>query len=125
SQYSQAKLELFGLFHTLKDCRIWIIRVKNLVVEVDVKYIKGMINNLDIQPNTLINQWIATILLFNFQLCHIPGHSHGPDGLSHHPPSPDNPIAEDNYEEWIDQANALIIKTIHSPGNHQDLPKWL
>ena len=37
SRYSQAKLELFGLFRALKDCRIWIIGVKNLVVEVDAK----------------------------------------------------------------------------------------
>jgi hypothetical protein len=55
SQYSQAKLELFGLFWALKDARIWIIGVKNLVVEVDAKYIKGMINNPDIQPFATIN----------------------------------------------------------------------
>jgi len=85
SRYSQAKLELFGLFHALKDCRIWIIGVKNLVVEVDTKYIKGMINNPDIQPNATINYWISAILLFDFQLCHVPGHSHGPDGLSRCP----------------------------------------
>jgi len=55
SRYSQAKLELFGLFCALKDCQIWIIGVNNLVVEINVKYIKGMINNPDIQPNTTIN----------------------------------------------------------------------
>jgi len=85
SSYSQAKLELFGLFCTLKDCQIWIIGVKNLVVEVDAKYIKGMINNSDIQPNTTINCWISAILLFNFQLHYVPGHAYGPDGLSGRP----------------------------------------
>jgi len=55
SRYSQAKPELFGLFCALKDCWIWIIGVKNLVVEVNAKYIKGMINNPDIQPNATIN----------------------------------------------------------------------
>jgi len=55
SRYSQAKLKLFGLFRALKDCQIWIIGVKNLVVEVDAKYIKGMIKNPDIQPNAMIN----------------------------------------------------------------------
>ncbi|KAJ3571155.1 hypothetical protein NP233_g3930 [Leucocoprinus birnbaumii] len=50
ARYSQAKLELFGLFRALKDTKIWIIGVKNFVVEVDAKYIKGMINNPDIQP---------------------------------------------------------------------------
>ena len=44
------------------------IGVKKLVVEVHAKYIKGMLNNPDIQPNTTINRWIAGILLFNFTL---------------------------------------------------------
>ena len=42
-QYSQAKLELYGLFHALKAAKIFIIGVEDLVVEVDAKYIKGMI----------------------------------------------------------------------------------
>jgi hypothetical protein len=48
SQYSQAKFELYGLFHTLHAYHIYIIGVKNLVVEVDTKYLKGMLNNPDI-----------------------------------------------------------------------------
>ena len=99
SRYSQAKLELFGLFRALKDYWIWKIGVKNLVVEVDAKYIKGMINNPDIQPNAVINHWISAILLFDFQLCHVPGHSHGPDGLSRCSRAPEDPIVEDNYED--------------------------
>jgi hypothetical protein len=55
SQYSQAKLKLYGLFRVLCAYCIYIIRVKNLVVEVDTKYLKGMINNPDIQPNATIN----------------------------------------------------------------------
>jgi hypothetical protein len=55
SQYSQAKLELYGLFCALCAYHIYIIRAKNLVVEVDTKYLKGMLNNPDIQPNTTIN----------------------------------------------------------------------
>ena len=39
---------------------------------MDAKYIKGMINNPDLQPNATINRWIAGILLFHFELCHIP-----------------------------------------------------
>jgi hypothetical protein len=30
--------------------RVFIFGVKNLTVEVDAKYIKGMINNPDLQP---------------------------------------------------------------------------
>jgi hypothetical protein len=72
SQYTQAKLELYGLFHALYAYHIYIIGVKNFVVEVDTKYLKSMLNNLDIQPNTTINWWIASILLFDFKLVHIP-----------------------------------------------------
>jgi len=109
SRYSQAKLELFGLFCALKDCRIWIIGVKNLVVEVNAKYIKGMINNPDIQPNAIINCWISAILLFDFRLCHVPGHAHGPDGLSWWPSAPEDPRDNDDYEDWINTANSFII----------------
>jgi len=83
SRYSQAKLELYGLFRALRAVRVWIFGVRNLTVEVDAKYIKGMINNLDMQPNTSINRWIAGILLFNFKLVHVPATKHtGADGLS-------------------------------------------
>jgi hypothetical protein len=49
SRYSQAKLELYGLFRALRAFRIFIIGAINLHVEVDAKYIKGMLNNPDIQ----------------------------------------------------------------------------
>jgi hypothetical protein len=55
SWYSQAKLELYSLFHTLHAYHIYIIGVKNLVIEVDAKYLKGMLNNPDIQSNATIN----------------------------------------------------------------------
>jgi len=89
--------------------------VKDLVVEVDAKYIKGMVNNPDIQPNAPINRWIAAILLFDFHLRHVPGHSHGPDGLSRRPHAPEDPADQDDYEEWIDNANAFLFEHISSP----------
>ena len=71
------------LFQALKATKVWIIGVQNLTIEVNAKYIKGMINNPDIQPNASMNQWIAAILLFNFKLQHVPGSKHArPDGLS-------------------------------------------
>ena len=79
----EAKLELYGLFQALKAVKMYIVGLKNLVVEVDAKYIKGMINNPDSQPNTTINRWIAGILLFDFKLQHVAGKDHAPaDGLS-------------------------------------------
>jgi hypothetical protein len=47
---SQAKLELYGLFCTLRAVCMHIFGITNLTVEVYAKYIKGMINNPDLQP---------------------------------------------------------------------------
>jgi hypothetical protein len=76
SQYSQPKLELFGLYRALRHWRIYIVGVKNLIVEVDAKYIKGMLNDPDIQPNATINRWIEGINLFDFKLVHVPADKH-------------------------------------------------
>jgi hypothetical protein len=83
SRYSQVKIELYGLFHTLHAYRIYIIKVKNIIIEVDAKYLKGMLSNPDIQPSATINRWIAGILLFDFKLVHVPAiHHTAADGLS-------------------------------------------
>ena len=84
SQYSQAKLELYGLFRSLRAVQVFIFGVTNLVVEMDAKYVKDMINNPDLQPNATINWWIAGILLFHFELHHISADRHAsPDGLQY------------------------------------------
>ncbi len=66
--FSQPKLELYGLFRALHAYKIFIIGVRNLIVEVDARYIKGMLNNPDIVPSTSINHWIVSILTFHFEL---------------------------------------------------------
>ena len=110
SHYSQAKLELFGLFRVLKQVRVHIIGVCNLVVEVDVKYIKGMLNKPDIQPNAAINRWIAAILLFDFCLVHVPGVRHsGADSLSRRPFTDDGDADDEDIEEWINSAGGFTI----------------
>ena len=48
SCYSQAKLELYGLFCALWAVRIFVFGVNNFTVEMDTKYIQGMINNPDL-----------------------------------------------------------------------------
>lgn len=98
--------------------------MKNLVVEVDAKYIKGMINNPDIQPSAAVNRWIAAILLFDFQLRHVPGKEHGLDGLSRRPRAPEDPDIDDDYDEWIDVANALALLQ-HTTSLHQDKTPWI
>ncbi|KAJ3555802.1 hypothetical protein NP233_g12120 [Leucocoprinus birnbaumii] len=124
SRYSQAKLELFGLFRALKDTKLWIIGVKNFVVEVDAKYIKGMINNPDIQPSAAINRWISAILLFPFRLRHVPGKTHGPDewidsanSFHYSHPPPQHPLSQPgpflDRLDWINASNTLSVEILN------------
>jgi len=84
--------------------------MKNLTVEVDAKYIKGMINNPDLQPNVTINQWIAGILLFSFKLIHVSMLKHkGVDGLLRLLPVDEDPMEDGDYEDWIDHAYSFSI----------------
>ena len=110
SQYSQAKLKLYGLFHSLRVVRVFIFGVTNLVVEMDTKYVKGMINNPDLQLNATINWWIAGILLFHFELHHISADRHTcPDRLSRQPPSDDDPPDTDDFKDWLDNSYSFCI----------------
>ncbi|KIK12763.1 hypothetical protein PISMIDRAFT_18496 [Pisolithus microcarpus 441] len=113
--YSQAKLELFGLFRALHDVWLYIFGMWNLVVEVDARYIKGMINNPDLQPNATINQWIAGILLFDFKLVHVPAAKHAaPDGLSRRPKAEEDPkVDEEEYEDWVDECGAFAVELVN------------
>jgi len=51
AQFSQPKLELYGLFRTLRALKLYLIGVRNLVVEVDAQYIQGMLSNPDLAPS--------------------------------------------------------------------------
>jgi len=55
SHYSQAKLELYGLFCALRTSRLYLIGVRNLIVEVNTSYIRGMLSNPNIQLNAAVN----------------------------------------------------------------------
>jgi len=101
SRYYQPKLELFGLYRALRTWRIYLIGVKTLHVEVDAMYIKGMLNEPDLQPNAAINRWIQGILMFDFTLIHVPAIKfRGPDALSRRVPAEDEEIIPD--DEWLD-----------------------
>jgi hypothetical protein len=113
SRYSQAKLELYGLFHALCAYRLNLVGAPNLLVRTDTKYIKGMLKNPDIQPNTTINRWITAILLFNFELEHTPGITHAPDSLSWRKGTADDPKEEIDVEEWIDKACGFSIQAMN------------
>lgn len=119
SRYSQPKLELFGLYRALRHWRIYIIGVKKLVIEVDAKYIKGMLNDPDLQPNAAINRWIQGILLFSFELVHVPAKNHkGPDALSRRSLA-EGEKAESDNDSWLDGIALLTffpdLKTSQNP----------
>ena len=83
SNYSQAKLELFGLFRALKHYDLYLAGVPRLIVEVDASCIKGMLNKPSPAAKGPVNRWIKGILLYDFELVHIPGRKHkAPDALS-------------------------------------------
>jgi hypothetical protein len=106
ARFSQPKLELYGLYRSLRTLRLHLIGVRNLIIEVDAKYIKGMLANPDIAPSASINRWILSILMFHFDLVHVPGAFHGPDGLSRRKPQPgDKPEPSDDFDDWIDQVS--------------------
>ena len=108
--FSQPKLELYGLYCALHALNLHLIGVRNLKVEVDMKYIKGMLSNPDVAPSVSINHWILSILMFHFTLVHVPGMQHGPDGLSRHRPQPgDAAEPEDDFEDWIDTSTVSCI----------------
>ncbi|KIJ57545.1 hypothetical protein HYDPIDRAFT_45653, partial [Hydnomerulius pinastri MD-312] len=113
SRYSQPKLELYGLYRALRHFRLYIIGVKVLHVEVDAKYIKGMLNEPDLQPNAAINRWIQGILLFDFELIHVPATKFkGPDALSRRELGKGE-IIEPEDDSWLDEI-ALYAATPRS-----------
>jgi hypothetical protein len=88
--------------------------------------IKGMLNKPDIQLNATINQWIAVILLFDFNLMHIPSDKHsGPDGLLHRPHMDDGNVEDsEDVEDWINVAGGFTIG-IHNQMLWQSSPAIL
>src|SRR5713101_5252498 len=88
ARFSQPKLKLYGLYCAVRALKLYLIGCRNLIIEVNAQYIKGMLANPDIAPSTSINRWIISILVFHFTLVHVPGSFHGPDGLSCRKPQP-------------------------------------
>ena len=137
ARYSQPKLELYGLYRALRHWRLYLIGVKNLHVEVDAKYIKGMLNEPDLQPNAAVNRWIQGILIFDFKLIHVPATKfQGPDALSRREPAEDEEIPEHD-DSWLDDISllyhhpnprelSLFVFTTSTklPYNPHNLPSW-
>ena len=105
ARYSQSKRELFGLHRALMACKYYLLGCRKLKIEVDAKYIKGMLSNIDSLTNGNLQRWAEEILMFHFTLVHVPGKVHGPDGLSRRVASPNDVIIPsppgDEYEEEL------------------------
>ena len=70
-----------------------------------------MLNNPDTAPSASINCWIVSILTFHFELQHIPGKIHGPDGLSRRPPQPrdlNDDKDPDTFDDWVDHLYGFL-----------------
>ncbi|CDO77998.1 hypothetical protein BN946_scf184723.g5 [Trametes cinnabarina] len=115
--FLQPKLELYGLFRALQATKLYLIGIRNLVVEVDARSIKGILNNPDLAPSASMNCWILAILTFHFRLVHVPGTSHGPDSLSRRLAQPgDDPVEDPNeFEDWIDCVHGFLHMILPLP----------
>lgn len=54
SCYSQPKIEIYGLWCAMRAMQLYLLGVPRLVIEVDAQFIKGMLANLDVQPNAAV-----------------------------------------------------------------------
>ncbi|SJK99640.1 uncharacterized protein ARMOST_02948 [Armillaria ostoyae] len=59
-------------------------------------------------PSAVINRWVAGILLFDFELVHVPGITHGPDGLSRRRPQPGDPPPQGDDPDWVDKYYSFL-----------------
>jgi len=52
-------------------------------------------------------------MMFHFDLVHIPGSFHGPDGLSHRKKQPgdQDETDKDGFDDWIDKVNGFLHMT--------------
>jgi Integrase zinc binding domain/RNase H-like domain found in reverse transcriptase len=111
ARFSQPKRELFGLKRALEVCEYLLIGCRKLIVETDAKYIHGMLNHPEMGPNATINRWIEKILMYHFELRHVPGISFGPDGLSRREEQPgDEQYPPDDDMADINDPPVLIME---------------
>ena len=111
ARFSQPKLELYGLFRAFGALRLYLIGVRRLLVEMDASSVRGMLRNPDLAPSAAENRWIMSILLFHFELVHVPGISHLPDGLSRRNPQPGDearPGEVEAFADWVDNLQGLL-----------------
>jgi len=120
ARFSQPKRELFGMKEALRLNKQILFGVRNLVIETDAKYIKGMLQNPDMMPTSTINRWIDAICLFQFTLRHKAGATFGPDGLSRRSLQKGDPVYEPCSDDE-DEEREQIEFEIADPTDPQPL----
>ena len=153
ARYSQPKRELFGLMRALEENKYWLIGCRQLVVETDAQYIKGMLNHPEEGPNATINRWIEVILMYHFKLRHVAGKTFATDGLSRRTKQPGDPDSEpwdhshedhdglrgyskpndddpeplefEDFKREIDTRGGYLLAETEAPGRSKEGLSWL
>ena len=113
ARFLQPKIELYGLLCALYKLKEILIGLALFIVVMDASFIIGMINNPDLIPGAAANRWIAGILLFDFDLVHVPAPDHMcPDGLSRRALGPGEKRNEEAEEvdQWIDEKYGFFYR---------------
>ena len=66
-------------------------------------YIKGMLNEPELQSNAVINRWIQGVLLFDFTLVHIPATKFKESDALSHCPLEENTEVGPYDDTWLDE----------------------
>jgi len=110
-RYSQPKREQCGLRHALEQ-EIYLFReYRNFIMETDVKYLIGMLNNLGKMPNVTINKWVDCIHTnFFFEIVYKKEKTFGPDGLSKRKWYSGDPPPEKFTDSTDDGAGDIVLR---------------
>jgi hypothetical protein len=109
ARFSQPKRELYGLKLALQHSYYWIAGCRNLIVETDAKYIHGVLKNPTMMPNATINRWIEEVLMYHFDLEHVPGKSFAADGPSRRRRQPGDPVRLSYIEKDLEERGTMKI----------------
>ena len=119
--YSQAKLELFGLFRALRRFRAHLVGAKRLIIELDAKFVPKMLEHPDDQASAVLNRWIEGVLQFSGEIVHVPAKEHeAPDGLSRrrYEKGDTDVLDETDPEAWLE--NIALPAQLHPDSDPRD-----
>ena len=124
ARFSQPKRELYGLKLALQHSYYWVAGCRNLIVETDASYIKGMLQNPTLMPNATISRWIEDIKMYHFDLEHIPGKLFGADGPSRRRRQPGDRIRLEYIDEDLEERATMKILFPYGNDDIHELKKF-